>query len=223
MATYTNPTGTITATGGDDTIIFNLSPASSSTIDAADGRDSLLVQFDSATPAKFDISDEFDAGFFDAQINVNPFTPAYVLHVENVDVRGTVNDDIFSLKIGPNSSSLAVNMDGGAGQDSLRFIWTTMTTGMSFVVNGATITSSFGTFSNFETFPIMAGSGNDTITTGAGDDSIDSGDGVDHVSAGAGNDNITVQSSGGMVDAGEGNDFVYIYAGSSGFAGSIDG
>jgi Ca2+-binding RTX toxin-like protein len=223
MTTYTNPTGTITATPGDDTIIVNVAPTSASTIDAAGGNDSLLVQFDSASPATYDISDEFNAGFFDAEILTSPFAPLYVLHVEHVDVQGTANNDAFNLRIGPNSSALMVNMDGGAGQDTLRFLWSDMATGMNFIVNGATVTSSFGTFSNIENFYIFAGSGNDAITTGAGDDSVDTGAGVDHVTSGAGSDHINIQGSGGTIDAGDGNDYVSLYVGSSGFAGSIDG
>jgi serralysin len=223
MATYTNPTGTFNATDGDDTIIFNTAPSGTASIDALGGNDSLLVQFDNTSPISFDVSDEFNAGFFDVDFRANPFTPVYVLHVEHVDLHGTANNDTFRLQIGPSSSALTVNMDGGAGQDLLRLFASTMTTGISFVVNGSSITSSFGTFSNFETFDIRAGSGDDTITTGSGDDAVETGTGVDHVSTGAGNDSIYIESAGGLFDAGDGNDWVSWTVGSSSSGFTVDG
>ena len=208
MSTYTNPTGTVTGTAGDDTITFNAAPTVTTTVDAAGGNDSLLVEFDSTSPMSVDVSDELAAGFFDVQFGVSPFTPVYVLHVESVDIHGTSNDDSFRLQVGPTSSALTAALDGGAGQDSLRLDWSKMTSGESFVDSGGIITSSLGTFSNFETFNILAGSGDDTITTGSGDDAIWTGTGIDHVSTGAGNDSIYIQSLGGSFDAGDGNDWV---------------
>jgi Ca2+-binding RTX toxin-like protein len=211
MADYVNPTGTVTGTAGDDTITFNAAPTVTTTVDAADGNDSLTVQFDSTSPMSVDVSDELAAGFFDVQFGVSPFTPVYVLHVENVDIHGTSNDDSFRLQVGPTSSALTAALDGGAGQDLLRLDWSKMTAGESFVDSSGTITSSLGTFSNFETFNILAGSGDDTITTGSGDDAVSTGTGIDHVSTGAGNDSIYIQSLGGSFDAGDGNDWVSLY------------
>src|SRR3954471_19838714 len=189
LGTYTNP-GTLTLTAADDTINYTLAPTTYTTVDAAGGSDTLTVQFDPALTVKIDIGDELYAGYFDADIRTDPSIPLYVLNFEHADLRGGSGDDSFRLQIGATSSALTVNMDGGAGQDLLRFVWSTLTTGVSFVVSGANITSSFGTFANFETFYIFAGSGDDTITTGAGDDQVYTGTGHDHVSTGAGNDYV---------------------------------
>jgi len=225
MATYIDPTGTFTATAGDDSIIFDAAPTVSSTIDAAGGNDSLLVQFDSATPVSFDVSDEFGAGYLNVQITPNPFTYAYIQHVENVDLHGTANDDSFRLMVQPSSSALTVTMDGGDGQDLLRFDWSRLASGLSFVVDGSTITSSFGSFASFEQFFVGGPGDDDTIVTGAGNDVISTGAGVDHVNSGAGADNILIGSNGGTIVAGDGDDHLSLVVGanSPGFAGSIDG
>jgi Ca2+-binding RTX toxin-like protein len=213
--------GTFNGTEGDDRFVFTLPPIMTSTVDARGGSDSLLVQYESASAGSFAAWYEF--GSFSATVGFSPFIQLTVLHVEQVDYRGTSNDDLFTLKIGPDTSGLTANMDGGLGQDTLRFLWNDISTGISFVVDGAAITSSFGTFSNFEGFYILAGSGNDTITTGSRDDTIRTGGGVDQISAGSGDDSIDVQSIGGTIDAGAGNDSVSIYDASSGFTGTIDG
>ena len=228
MPTYTNPTGNVTATSGDDSIIVNTPWTEATTVDAADGHDTLLVQFEDTGPVSYYVSDSSNTGFLNAYIQRGPqasFVSLTVNHVEDVTLHGTSNNDIFSLYIGPNtaSSGLAVSLDGAAGQDTLSFNWSQLTTGLSFQVNGSTITSDFGSFTNFETFGIRAGSGNDTITTGDGDDFIATGAGVDTVNAGAGNDGIEITANGGTIDGGAGDDYFVIYDLTTAFAGSIIG
>jgi Ca2+-binding RTX toxin-like protein len=203
MTTYTNPTGTFNATGGDDTIVFNTVPANTVAIDALAGNDSLLVQFDYFQGLTYDASDWNNSGAFMATAG-----SIIVWNVEQVEFHGTSNNDTFHLQLGTGGSSgLSAVMDGGAGDDLLKFDWSKTSTGMSFVVNGSAITSSWGTFTNFERFEIHAGSGNDTITTSSGNDNIYTGAGVDTVIAGAGTDFIYSESSGGTVDGGDGVDF----------------
>jgi Ca2+-binding RTX toxin-like protein len=208
MTTYTNPTGTFDATSGDDAIIFNVAPTAIASVDALTGNDSLLIQFDYPFGLTYDISDAFNVGTLSAGVSLSPFAPWSVgaQDVENVEIHGTSSNDTFDLQLGSNISALSVTLDGGAGQDLLKFDWSKLTTGISFVVSGSTITSSWGTFSNFETFELRAGSGNDTITTGSGNDVVYTGTGVDTVSTGDGNDTVYSQSSGGTFDGGAGVD-----------------
>lgn len=209
MPTYTNPTGTISATDGDDTIIFNARPTGTgfaAVVDALAGHDSLLVQFDSPTPMTFEALSTL--GGFYAHVSTGPYDPQIVVeNVESVEFHGSANADTFTLQVGSDLSGLTVAMDGGAGSDLLKFDWSRRSDSLSFAVSGSTVTSTFGTFTNFETFEIHGGSGNDTITTGAGSDSIYTGTGVDNVSTGAGNDSIYSESSGGSVDGGDGIDY----------------
>ena len=191
--------------------------------DALGGYDTLIVQISDANPVSLSASDDSNAGYFNVGIQYGPgLNWITVLHVEKVEFHGTANDDSFYLQIGPNSSQLAASIDGGAGQDTFRFIWSAMATGMSFVVNGSTVASSFGTFSNLETFYISAGSGNDTISTGSGDDQVFTGSGVDTVSTGAGNDYVQFESSGGSASLGDGEDTI-ILASTPGSPVNIDG
>ena len=209
MTQYVNPTGTFNATNGDDTFTFTAPPNQVSVaIDALSGNDSLLVDINSPYRLIFDVTDVFNSGTFQATVRFDPFdVPILVWNVENVDLRGTSSDDTFNLKLGSNISSLSVVMDGRAGQDQLTFDWSNLTTGISFVVSGSAISSSWGTFSNFEKFELRAGSGNDTMVTGSGNDNVYTGTGFDDVRTGAGNDFIFSQSSGGTIDGGDGNDF----------------
>ena len=208
MGIYVNRTGTFDATDGNDSIIFNVMPALGNVvaIDALGGIDSILVQFDAPSPLTFNVLES--SGAFSTTVRYEPYGALIaVWNVENVDLRGSANNDIFDLKLGPATSGFDVRMDGGAGQDSLNFDWSKLNIGITFQLSGSTITSSWGSFSNFEKFELHGGSGNDIITTGAGQDSIYTGGGVDTVNAGAGNDYIFSESTGGTIDGGDGFDY----------------
>ena len=221
MASYTDPTGTVSGTSGDDTIILDAPPTVTTTIDALSGNDTLDVHFNSPNAMRVDVS--FNGNSFDTEIYVDPFVPFYALHVENVGIQGTANDDNFSIHPGTTGYALPLSFDGAAGQDTLHVLGSDLTTAISFVVNGSTATSGLGTFSNFENFDIRAGSGDDTITTGAGDDAVETGTGIDHVSTGAGNDSIYIESLGGSFDAGDGNDWVSLTVIPNSSPYSVDG
>ena len=211
MPTYTNPTGTFNATEGDDSFVFDtLLPGdgSAAAIDALGGTDSLLFTMAIASQMDVRVIDTFDTGSLNAILHLSPFGPYLsVDNIESVDIRGGTGSDAFRLELGSSISGLTVVMNGGTGEDSLYFDWSMQTTGLSFVVSGTAITSSWGTFTNFETFEIHGGSGNDTITTGGNDDSVYTGSGSDIVNTGAGDDEIYSLSTAGSVDGGSGNDF----------------
>jgi Ca2+-binding RTX toxin-like protein len=219
MATYTNPTTSFNATDGDDTITFTTRPSGTITIDALGGHDSLVVQFDNPNALGFNVADLVNSGEFQVMISgelTDPRITAY--NFENVDLHGTVYDDTFSLTVGPNSSGLTVSMDGGAGQDYLQLDFSSTATALSFVA-GASISTPFGTFTNFEKFWVSAGSGDDTITTTNADDYIIAGSGSDVVSAGDGNNTIFGGAGNDNLTAGAGNDGIAGNAGNDTVAG----
>ena len=208
MSTYTNPTGTFDATAGDDTFKFTAVPSAGTTtaIDALGGHDSLLVQVAFAGAMNFDATDNGGASFT-ATIRFGPDDGLITVYdVESVEFDGTTNDDTFNVKLGGTTAGEFVKIDGGAGNDSLHLDVSSLTTDFSFVDGGSAIASSWGSFSNLESFEIRTGSGNDTITTGGGNDNISTGTGADNVSAGAGNDYIYSQASSGTIDGGDGYD-----------------
>ncbi|MBA3527394.1 MAG: calcium-binding protein [Sphingomonas sp.] len=215
MPTYTNPLGIINATDGADTIIFDTRPSGSgyvARVDALGGIDSLIVQFESQGAYGFEVADVFNNGSLQVIVAGEVGDPRIVVsNVENIDIHGTSHDDGFTLRLGSSPLGLAVQMDGGAGDDRLDFDWSLMVTGLSFQVSGSTITSDFGTFASFERFFLVAGSGNDTITTGSAGD---------HVTAGAGNDTVR---AGGGADAVFGSDGADLINGDDGDDGLLGG
>ncbi|WP_223634125.1 Hint domain-containing protein [Rhodobacter sp. TJ_12] len=64
---------------------------------------------------------------------------------------------------------------------------------------------------------ILAGAGDDTITTAGGNDTINAGAGSDTIYGGAGNDSIEYGTGGDEVHGGDGNDYIDDYAGSTGY------
>jgi Ca2+-binding RTX toxin-like protein len=209
--TYANPTGTFTATSGPDTFIFDQMPSALVSADGAGGIDTIIVNISSPTGMDFRADDWLNSGTFKGWAKTGPYDPSiFFWNVENVHFIGTSLADNFYLRVGLNSSALAVNFDGAGGVDTLEFDFSGMTTDQTFEVVGDAIVSNFGTFSSIERFVIKAGSGNDVIRTGAYNDDIYTGRGSDTVSAGDGNDYIYSEASGGIVDGGAGYDY---YAG----------
>ena len=203
--TIINPTGTVQGSTGDDIIIFNAPSFAAVTVDALAGVDSLIVDASGSTnPLSFSANSNEGSGAFSAE---GWFGSLFIVrNVENVDFQGGSGNDSFELRLGPNSSGLSAKMDGGSGQDFLWFDWSASSLGISFTVSGNTVSSSFGTFTNFERFRLIAGAGNDVITTGSTNDVIWTGTGTDIVSAGAGDDEIYSNSTAGTIDGGDGYD-----------------
>jgi Ca2+-binding RTX toxin-like protein len=199
MANFVNPGAPGVGTTGDDTILYNALPDSifSPAFDARSGNDSLTVQIPYTSWEDFDATDNY-AGSFTATTRLG-FDGGIVIvyNVENVEFDGTAYNDRFHVKLGTSTSGESVKMDGGDGDDHLHLDASMLTSDFSFVVSGSSIASSWGSFSNIESFEIHTGSGNDTIVTGGENDSIYTGTGVDNVSAGAGNDYIYSQGTGG--------------------------
>jgi hypothetical protein len=77
VTTYTDPTGTFTATAGPDTIIFDRPPTAIVAINASDGIDTVTADFGQnyATPICFRAIDTFNSGEFDAYIEAGPYDP----------------------------------------------------------------------------------------------------------------------------------------------------
>ena len=212
MTTYTNPTGTLTATEGDDTIVFTALPAPSpypfAYLDALGGQDSLTVQVPYSGTQFVSVLDQFGAGYFNVGITFGAYEGQIsVNNLEAVNIQGGSGNDRFNLQVGT-IASLSVSLDGGAGDDLLKFDWSNLTSNFTFVVSGSAITSTYGSFSSFESFELHAGAGDDTITTGTGNDNIYTGTGADSVNAGGGNDFVYSQSSAGSIDGGAGIDYI---------------
>src|SRR2546421_561095 len=103
MADFTNPTGTVVGTDGDDTITFNTAPAATANVDASGGNDTLVVQFDYPTAFGFDASDGANSGPYQVYIQGDPTQPRIIVsNVENLEFHGGQYDDSFSLSISAN-------------------------------------------------------------------------------------------------------------------------
>ena len=101
MAIYTNPTGTLNGTSGDDTVTFTTAPTGTVTIDALGGHDSLVVQFDNPHALGFEVADVDNNGEFRIIISGDITDPRIIgFNFESVDLHGTALDDNLSLTVG---------------------------------------------------------------------------------------------------------------------------
>lgn len=133
------------------------------------------------------VSASFDAGApgsFTGQIGLHTF-----IAIEQINVAMSEADDYAFVDTAPLAGGATINLDGGGGTDTLAIDFQTFANS-SFTIDAlGQITSSRGTYINFETFGLALGAGLNTVVTGAGDDTVYSLGGIDQINAGAGYDN----------------------------------
>ncbi|MET1113166.1 MAG: calcium-binding protein, partial [Allosphingosinicella sp.] len=205
MAAYVNPTGSVNGTSAADSFLFNAPLNAWVTMDALGGVDQLTVDRSAGPASWFYARDAFNSGIFSGTVNSGPYDPQLTYYnVEGVTFVGSALVDYFDVKIGRFSSNLSMDIDGGAGVDTLVLDFQTLDTDVVFQVVNGTITSGLGTFANLERFTIYAGSGDDLIRTGDEGDSIYAYGGSDDIRTGAGDDSVYSESGGDYVDLGAG-------------------
>src|SRR5438309_61800 len=122
MADYTDPTGSIVGTDGNDTFTFTTVPTFTGFVDGAGSTDTLTVNIPSAPAETFSVAED-NPGSFYALFSVLYVAQITAFHVENVNFTGSANNDNFHLQLGSTTAGLSANFDGGAGVDSLDFDW----------------------------------------------------------------------------------------------------
>jgi len=122
----------------------------------------------------------------------------------SIDAGGGADHVTFTAISG--LASFNGTMDGGSGEDTLHLDWSALSSGQTFVLEGATVSSSLAGFIGFDLFQLLGGGGDDLITTGAGDDYIYAGAGNDRLSVGNGSNQIAAGAGNDTISAGVGND-----------------
>ncbi|MBN4004112.1 FG-GAP-like repeat-containing protein [Nostoc sp. LPT] len=129
---------------------------------------------------------------------------------------GGDGDDSFLFSARYTSSLVTTTVDGGTGDDTLRFIYddTSLTEGITSAFNATTNISSITVntnrlnYKNIERLDIIGTRYNDNIVGSNGNDTLVGNDGNDTLNGGTGDDNLSANSSKGndLVDGGDGND-----------------
>lgn len=207
MATIVDRTGTFTLTNANDDISYTKPFDTLTFVDAAGGKDSLRVTFETSGQMEVNADDIFNSGTFFGKVSYGPFDPQLTfINIEEVSVAGGSGNDLFKLRLRSNSSALTATFDGGDGTDTISVDVSELSANFSLTYDGNSITSSRGSFTNFEAFAIYTGSGNDNIVTGDEADTIQTGTGIDNVSSGGGNDRVYTNAVQGEFDLGTGFD-----------------
>jgi Ca2+-binding RTX toxin-like protein len=178
MGSYTNPHGYADGTSGADTFLFNAPLTTSVSADAFTGVDRLIIQNMGDQSSFFHLYDDNDVGSFSAfaQAGSGPVLQAY--NFEDIKLVGSAHNDSLRLDVGSAASGL-VDFDGGAGIDGVFLDFSRQTLGRDYHPSGGALSGSFGTFANFESIRIAAGSGDDQFSATGGRVSFDGGFGFD--------------------------------------------
>jgi Ca2+-binding RTX toxin-like protein len=204
---------TIIGTAEDDT--FNASRGQD-VLSGAAGLDTLIADFTAATGGNtggnFSV-DEFGlkGTLRGGELGVPPFWWTEFFAFEHIQFRTGATNDYFYLDFGRTIAAYTIDIDGGAGFDTVDL---NLSLGQHAAVTGDAATgigNSSLIFRNIEQFYLRLGSGNDDVTLAGGNDTIEAGEGNDRVVAMGGDDRIEGQWGGDYLDGGDGNDQIYAY------------
>ena len=179
----------VTGSGND---AFFLAGPRTVTVDGGAGTDQLI--WDQTGAIGQPPSAEFDAGpagTFTGWIDNASFAGIEQINVALSDDDNYAFVDTALLAAGAGPVPATLNLDGGAGFDTLAVDFMTFAA-ITFTVDAlGAIASPYGKFLNFEQFGVALAGGTNTVVTGAGDDTIFSSGGVDQIDCGAGFDSWT--------------------------------
>ena len=177
--------------GGDADDLF-LPLLGHDTVDGGGGRDTLQVDYSALTRSAgatniFVAADGSIAGTIAGDANNSVEFTA----IERILFTATRADDFVFLEPDALLAPDVVVLDGGAGSDQLAFYAFDEDSASVFVVNpDLTVSSSDGTFRNFEYFQLYMGGGDDVVKTRGGIDALFGMDGADRLAGGSGDDSI---------------------------------
>jgi Ca2+-binding RTX toxin-like protein len=224
---------TINALGGNDTIAVT---NGRDTVNGGAGNDVLIIDYGTATTGAGTYAGPTanPNGGFDGGITVdNPQISSRLVAFTGIErfivTTGSAADDITvasgndEVRTGAGNDRVNVGSgvdiaDGGADVDAISADLSGLAAGATINLGNAANTGAYGTYSNFEYFGTITGSGFDDVfvTTGVAQ--------IDTVDGGAGNDQITVSNGRDIVNGGTGNDTLILdYGAATGTIGAFAG
>jgi Ca2+-binding RTX toxin-like protein len=219
----TGTSDTINALGGDDTVTVT---AGADFVNGGTGSDRLVVDYSAGT-AGIQTSGPTpntaagSGGGFDGYYYVSPSQRVDYTAFEHFTITSGAYDDSIATGSGNDVVSSGagndlINVgsgfdqaDGGDGEDGLSANFSALTAGVSIDLRNPTSSGTFGSFSRFEYFGTITGTGhddivigtaaarNETISLGAGNDSATVFNGYDTINGGTGSDRLVVDYSAG--------------------------
>ena len=210
----TSGNDTINALGGNDTITVT---NGRDTVNGGAGTEILVVDFSAATGGVGTVGPNGGGanGFSGTYSEGSPQVSQRLVDFQQIErffvTTGSGADDVATasgndeVRSGAGNDRVNVGSgvdvaDGGADVDAISADLSGLATGVTINLNNAVNTGAYGTYSNFEYFGTITGSGLDDVfvTTGVAQ--------IDTVNGGAGNDQITVSNGRDVVNGGTGND-----------------
>lgn len=135
----------------------------------------------------------------------------YVTNVEHVRIIANENSQNFVIDATPLLHGCTIDVDAGAGIDRLLVRYQAYDSIRFIVGANGLLDSPAGSFTNFEMYRVVTGTGANAVVLGDGDDVISANLGVgNRLDAGDGNDEVEVGGSLYVADGGRGNDLLRV-------------
>lgn len=190
MAIFTGTTGDDTLVGGAANDQFNPLLGRDS-VNGGGGFDTLTLDWSGLlVNAGVSTISAGPAGSFSGSLAVGTGSATSLLFadIEALVATFSAGGETVVLDGAPLAAGATVNLNGGAGFDTLKadfsvFSNTSFAQGSNFLIS-----SSHGTFGGFEQFDLTLGGGSNTVTLQGGADTIRSSGGIDQIDGGAGRD-----------------------------------
>ena len=203
--------GSLNTGSGNDTFnITNFPSNTSFSVNGGDGFDTLNRSDAGLTGAYYYayFADTGNGGYFGSIGNTSFYG------IESATVTLSDDDSYADVNATPLASGTTLALDGGVGLDTLRIDFNGLSDVTFAVAADGTISSTYGTFSNFEQFSVQLGEGiNTVVTQGAADTVYTRNGGTNTISTGGGVDNIQLYTGTSTVDAGADDDSISSFGG----------
>ena len=189
MATYTGTSGddTFIGTAANDTFNFTTNPQGYDSADGGDGTDTLNVNFSTLANYGYGYAYGDSASWYGTVWNAAGYV-SYT-RMEKLNFTLTDGDETFYFDAAPlGTAGRTATLRGGGGIDTLTADFSALGNTSFIVAPNGTITSNYGTYTQWEQFNITLGGGTNTVTTGAGNDTVTTNGGIATIDGGDGYD-----------------------------------
>ena len=173
------------------------------------GKDTLVVDYSKASASYYSVSDiHSNGGSFEGRVTGGSGVVSFD-NIERLQLKLDNGDGAFSIEASALGRGAQAIVDAGGGVDRFEGDFSLLGAINFSVASNGVVKVLGSTFSNFESFWLNLGNGNDVVKLGNFDDTVVANGGNDNVDGGGGNDSLFGGEGNDTLKGGAGDDTLY--------------